>query len=47
MAGAMLAAASHRVPILVDGFIATVSALIADMIAEGAFKLYVCWTSIC
>ncbi|MFJ8244704.1 nicotinate-nucleotide--dimethylbenzimidazole phosphoribosyltransferase [Peribacillus asahii] len=36
MAGAMLAAASHRVPILVDGFIATVSALIANMIAEGA-----------
>lgn len=36
MAGAMLAAASHRVPILVDGFIATVSALIADRIAEGA-----------
>lgn len=36
MAGAMLAAASHRVPILVDGFIANVSALIADMIAEGA-----------
>lgn len=36
MAGAMLAAASHRVPILVDGFIATVSALLAEMIAEGA-----------
>jgi len=36
MAGAMLAAASHRVPILVDGFIATVSALLANMIAEGA-----------
>lgn len=36
MAGAMLAAASHRVPILVDGFIATVSALMADRIAEGA-----------
>ena len=36
MAGAMLAAASHRVPIIVDGFIANVSALIADMIAEGA-----------
>lgn len=36
MAGAMLAAASHRVPILVDGFIATVSAVIANMIADGA-----------
>ena len=36
MAGAMLAATVDRVPILVDGFIATVSALIADMIAEGA-----------
>lgn len=36
MAGAMLAAASHRVPILVDGFIASVSALIANGLAEGA-----------
>lgn len=36
MAGAMLAAASRRVPILVDGFIATVSALLADMLAKGA-----------
>lgn len=36
MAGAMLAAASHRVPILVDGFIASVAALIANGLAEGA-----------
>lgn len=36
MAGAMLAAASHRVPILVDGFIASVSALIANGLVKGA-----------
>lgn len=38
MAGAMLAAASNRVPILVDGFIASVAALIANGLAEGAAK---------
>lgn len=36
MAGAMLAAASNRVPILVDGFIASVAALIANGLVEGA-----------
>lgn len=36
MAGAMLAAASHRVPILVDGFIASIAALIANGLADGA-----------
>ena len=36
MAGAMLAAASHRVPILGDGFIASIAALIANGLAEGA-----------
>jgi len=34
MAGAMLAAAENRVPILVDGFICTTAALIAKMISE-------------
>ncbi|WP_084031720.1 nicotinate-nucleotide--dimethylbenzimidazole phosphoribosyltransferase [Anaerobacillus arseniciselenatis] len=36
MAGAMLAAASRRVPILVDGFICTVAALIAKLIDSRA-----------
>lgn len=29
MAGAMLAAAKHRIPVIVDGFICTVAALLA------------------
>ncbi|WP_257346843.1 nicotinate-nucleotide--dimethylbenzimidazole phosphoribosyltransferase [Pseudalkalibacillus decolorationis] len=33
MAGAMLAAAQHRIPILVDGFICTIAALIAKAIS--------------
>ncbi|MDN4075791.1 nicotinate-nucleotide--dimethylbenzimidazole phosphoribosyltransferase [Fictibacillus terranigra] len=36
MAGAMLAAAAHRIPILVDGFISTTAALIATMINSRA-----------
>ncbi|MFT4415017.1 nicotinate-nucleotide--dimethylbenzimidazole phosphoribosyltransferase [Fredinandcohnia humi] len=36
MAGAMLAAASTRVPILVDGFICTVAALLATEISKNA-----------
>lgn len=32
MAGAVLAAAAHRIPVLVDGFISTAAALIADRI---------------
>lgn len=36
MTGAMLAAAYHRIPILVDGFICTISALLAKEICEYA-----------
>ncbi|WP_342707776.1 nicotinate-nucleotide--dimethylbenzimidazole phosphoribosyltransferase [Anaerobacillus alkalilacustris] len=36
MAGAMLAAASNRIPILVDGFICTVAALVAKLISPDA-----------
>nr|WP_243646941.1 nicotinate-nucleotide--dimethylbenzimidazole phosphoribosyltransferase [Scopulibacillus darangshiensis] len=36
MAGAMLAAAAHRIPILVDGFISTVAATLAERISPGA-----------
>ncbi|WP_078412744.1 nicotinate-nucleotide--dimethylbenzimidazole phosphoribosyltransferase [Priestia abyssalis] len=36
MAGAMLAAASHRIPILVDGFICTTAAVLAKMISNAA-----------
>jgi len=35
MAGAIVAAASRRVPVLVDGFISTCAALVADRIAPG------------
>jgi nicotinate-nucleotide--dimethylbenzimidazole phosphoribosyltransferase len=35
MAGSMIAAAQHRIPILVDGFICTMSAILADMLANG------------
>lgn len=34
MTGAMLAAAAHRVPILVDGFISTVATLVASRVCE-------------
>lgn len=36
MAGAMLAAASHRIPILVDGFICTTAAVLAKMVSNEA-----------
>ena len=36
MAGAMLYAAANRTPILVDGFITTTAAVLANMITEGA-----------
>ena len=36
MAGAMLAAASKRVPIILDGFISTAAACVAETISEGA-----------
>ena len=35
MAGAIIAAASRRVPVLVDGFISSCAALVADRIAPG------------
>jgi len=35
MAGAIIAAASRRVPVLVDGFISTCAALVADRLAPG------------
>lgn len=41
MAGAMLAAASNRVPILIDGFICTVAALLAKEISPNAFDYMV------
>ncbi|MDV6378028.1 nicotinate-nucleotide--dimethylbenzimidazole phosphoribosyltransferase [Sporosarcina sp. GW1-11] len=36
MVGAMLAAASNRIPIVLDGFISTAAACVADKIAPGA-----------
>ncbi|MDQ0246604.1 nicotinate-nucleotide--dimethylbenzimidazole phosphoribosyltransferase [Bacillus fengqiuensis] len=36
MAGAMLAAASHRIPVLIDGFICTTAAVLAKMISNEA-----------
>ncbi|WP_153730951.1 nicotinate-nucleotide--dimethylbenzimidazole phosphoribosyltransferase [Sporosarcina obsidiansis] len=36
MAGAMLAAASNRIPIILDGFISTAAACIAERIGKGA-----------
>ncbi|SOC43069.1 nicotinate-nucleotide--dimethylbenzimidazole phosphoribosyltransferase [Ureibacillus acetophenoni] len=41
MAGAMLAAATNRVPILIDGFICTVAALLAKEISPNAFDYMV------
>src|SRR5699024_9807796 len=36
MTGAMLAAASRRVPVILDGFISTAAACVAETLGEGA-----------